>query len=134
MTKTLTESLCNEALPRRHTATRPAPSPLPPTARLSPEQREFAATRRDVARQERGTRERPDALTAGTAGTAKLAALEGRPMMGGYSYGYGTEYGMERRLRTAVVSTVSGGTSEMQRDPARCGEIQRDIVGKRLGL
>ncbi|MGW7516530.1 acyl-CoA dehydrogenase family protein [Streptomyces sp. NPDC054796] len=53
---------------------------------------------------------------------AKQAALEGMQMMGGY--GYATEYDMERYLRTAVVSTVYGGTSE----------IQRDIIGKTYGL
>jgi alkylation response protein AidB-like acyl-CoA dehydrogenase len=35
-----------------------------------------------------------------------------------------TEYGMERPLRATVVSTVYGGTSE----------IQRDIIGKIYGL
>ncbi len=54
--------------------------------------------------------------------TAKLAALEGVQMMGGY--GYATEYDMERQLRTAVVTTIYGGTSE----------IQRDIISKTLGL
>ncbi|MEV6751450.1 acyl-CoA dehydrogenase family protein [Streptomyces sp. NPDC051214] len=54
--------------------------------------------------------------------TAKRAALEGMQMMGGY--GYATEYDMERHLRAAVVSTVYGGTSE----------IQRDIIGKCYGL
>ncbi|MER6995534.1 acyl-CoA dehydrogenase family protein [Streptomyces sp. NPDC000410] len=54
--------------------------------------------------------------------TAKRAALEGMQMMGGY--GYATEYEMERHLRTAVVSTVYGGTSE----------IQRDIIGRSYGL
>ncbi|PSM38023.1 acyl-CoA dehydrogenase [Streptomyces dioscori] len=54
--------------------------------------------------------------------TAKRAALEGMQMMGGY--GYATEYDMERHLRAAVVSTVYGGTSE----------IQRDIIGKTYGL
>lgn len=53
---------------------------------------------------------------------AKQAALEGMQMMGGY--GYATEYEMERLLRTTVVSTVFGGTSE----------IQRDIIGKTYGL
>ncbi|MFI0469135.1 acyl-CoA dehydrogenase family protein [Saccharopolyspora sp. 5N102] len=53
---------------------------------------------------------------------AKHVALEGMQMMGGY--GYATEYGMESLLRSAVVSTVYGGTSE----------IQRDIIGKTLGL
>ncbi|WP_405962260.1 acyl-CoA/acyl-ACP dehydrogenase [Streptomyces sp. NBC_00723] len=54
--------------------------------------------------------------------TAKRVALECMQMMGGY--GYATEYGMERHLRAAVVSTVYGGTSE----------IQRDIIGKSYGL
>jgi alkylation response protein AidB-like acyl-CoA dehydrogenase len=54
--------------------------------------------------------------------TAKRAALEGMQMMGGY--GYTTEFDMERHLRTAVVSTVYGGTSE----------IQRDVIGRTYGL
>ncbi len=54
--------------------------------------------------------------------TAKLATLEGVQMMGGY--GYAVEYDMERQLRTAVVTTIYGGTSE----------IQRDIISKTLGL
>ncbi|MGA5760250.1 acyl-CoA dehydrogenase family protein [Nonomuraea bangladeshensis] len=53
---------------------------------------------------------------------AKALALDGMQMMGGY--GYATEYGMERLLRSTVVSTVYGGTSE----------IQRDIIGKSYGL
>ncbi|QUH03058.1 acyl-CoA/acyl-ACP dehydrogenase [Saccharopolyspora erythraea] len=53
---------------------------------------------------------------------AKHVALEGMQMMGGY--GYATEYGMESLLRSTVVSTVYGGTSE----------IQRDIIGKSYGL
>jgi alkylation response protein AidB-like acyl-CoA dehydrogenase len=53
---------------------------------------------------------------------AKTMALDGMQMMGGY--GYATEYGMERLLRSTVVSTVYGGTSE----------IQRDIIGKTYGL
>lgn len=54
--------------------------------------------------------------------TAKRVALEGMQMMGGY--GYATEYDMERHLRATVVSTVYGGTSE----------IQRDIIGRSYGL
>jgi isovaleryl-CoA dehydrogenase len=54
--------------------------------------------------------------------TAKRATLEGLQMMGGY--GYAVEYDMERQVRTAVVTTIYGGTSE----------IQRDIIGKTLGL
>src|SRR3954467_153176 len=54
--------------------------------------------------------------------TAKRAALEGMQMMGGY--GYATEYDMERHVRSALVTTIFGGTSE----------IQRDIIGKTYGL
>ncbi|MEU8654202.1 acyl-CoA dehydrogenase family protein [Streptomyces sp. NPDC048737] len=53
---------------------------------------------------------------------AKHVTLEGMQMMGGY--GYATEYGMEALLRSTVVSTVYGGTSE----------IQREIIGKTYGL
>ncbi|MBZ4414728.1 acyl-CoA/acyl-ACP dehydrogenase [Myxococcus sp. MISCRS1] len=54
--------------------------------------------------------------------TAKRVALEGVQMMGGY--GYATEFDMESHLRATVISTVYGGTSE----------IQRDIIGKTFGL
>ncbi|MFP2925039.1 acyl-CoA dehydrogenase family protein [Pyxidicoccus sp. 3LG] len=54
--------------------------------------------------------------------TAKRVALEGMQMMGGY--GYALEYDMESHLRATVISTVYGGTSE----------IQRDIIGKTFGL
>jgi alkylation response protein AidB-like acyl-CoA dehydrogenase len=53
---------------------------------------------------------------------AKRVALDGMQMMGGY--GYAVEYDMEHHVRTAVVTTIYGGTSE----------IQRDIIGKTLGL
>jgi isovaleryl-CoA dehydrogenase len=53
---------------------------------------------------------------------AKRCALEGMQIMGGY--GYATEYPMERYLRSAVVGTVYGGTSE----------IQKNIIAKTLGL
>jgi isovaleryl-CoA dehydrogenase len=43
-------------------------------------------------------------------------------MAGGY--GYATEYPMQRHLRAAVVTTIYGGTSE----------IQRNIIAKTLGL
>jgi alkylation response protein AidB-like acyl-CoA dehydrogenase len=52
----------------------------------------------------------------------KQVALEGMQMMGGY--GYATEYPMEGHVRRALVGTIYGGTSE----------IQRDIIGKTLGL
>jgi isovaleryl-CoA dehydrogenase len=53
---------------------------------------------------------------------AKRCALEGVQIMGGY--GYATEYPMERHLRAAVVTTIYGGTSE----------IQKNIIAKTLGL
>ncbi len=53
---------------------------------------------------------------------AKQAALEGIQMMGGM--GYTVEAGMEEQFRAAVVGTIAGGTSE----------IQRDIIAKTLGL
>jgi alkylation response protein AidB-like acyl-CoA dehydrogenase len=53
---------------------------------------------------------------------AKRCALEGVQIMGGY--GYANEYPMERHLRTAVVTTIYGGTSE----------IQKNIIAKTLGL
>jgi alkylation response protein AidB-like acyl-CoA dehydrogenase len=53
---------------------------------------------------------------------AKRVALEGMQMMGGY--GYATEYDMEGHVRRTLVSTIYGGTSE----------IQREIVAKTYGL
>lgn len=54
--------------------------------------------------------------------TAQKAAREGMQMMGGY--GYSSEYDMERLVRQTLVSTIYGGTSE----------IQRNIIAKTLGL
>jgi isovaleryl-CoA dehydrogenase len=54
--------------------------------------------------------------------TAKRVALEGMQMMGGY--GYACEYDMEGHVRRTVVSTIYGGTSE----------VQRDIIGRTYGL
>src|ERR671920_2331291 len=78
----------------------------------------------------RMTDEDPDRMLPQEASMAKLAAtelakrcaLEGMQIMGGY--GYATEYPIERYLRSAVVGTIYGGTSE----------IQRNIVAKTLGL
>ena len=76
------------------------------------------------------TDEDPDRMLPQEASMAKLAAtelakkcaLEGMQAMGGY--GYATEYPMESYLRGAVVGTIYGGTSE----------IQRNIIAKTLGL
>ena len=53
---------------------------------------------------------------------AKRTTIEGMQLMGGY--GYSSEYDMERLVRSAMVSTIYGGTSE----------IQRTIIAKTLGL
>lgn len=53
---------------------------------------------------------------------ARKMALEGMQMMGGY--GYATEYDMVGHVRVALVSTIYGGTSE----------IQREIIAKTYGL
>ena len=53
---------------------------------------------------------------------AKRTTVEGMQLMGGY--GYSAEYDMERLVRAAMVSTIYGGTSE----------IQRGIIAKTLGL
>ncbi|GID90724.1 acyl-CoA dehydrogenase family protein [Amorphoplanes digitatis] len=54
--------------------------------------------------------------------TARRVTLDAMQMMGGY--GYATEYDMERLVRASIVSTVYGGTSE----------IQREIIAKTYGL
>lgn len=53
---------------------------------------------------------------------AKVVALHGMQILGGY--GYMNEYDMERYLREAVVGTVYGGTSQ----------IQKNIIARELGL
>jgi isovaleryl-CoA dehydrogenase len=53
---------------------------------------------------------------------AKRTALEGMQMMGGY--GYADEYDMEGHVRHTLVTTIYGGTSE----------IQREIISRSLGL
>jgi butyryl-CoA dehydrogenase len=54
--------------------------------------------------------------------TAKMLALEGVQLMGGY--GYATEYEMERHLRDAISPTIYAGTNE----------IQREIISSTFGL
>jgi len=81
----------------------------------------------DVARR---TEAEPDRVLPREASMAKLkvtevakrVALDGMQMMGGY--GYAAEYGMERHVRNTLAGTIYGGTSE----------VQRDIIGKTLGL
>jgi isovaleryl-CoA dehydrogenase len=76
------------------------------------------------------TDEDPDTMLPQQASMVKLfvtevtkrAALEGMQMMGGY--GYSSEYDMERLVRSSLVSTIYGGTSE----------VQRNIIAKTLGL
>jgi alkylation response protein AidB-like acyl-CoA dehydrogenase len=53
---------------------------------------------------------------------AKHAALEGVQLMGGN--GYSVEFGMEQQVRKALAPPIYGGANE----------IQRDIIGKSLGL
>ena len=91
---------------------------------------ELAQTRLLVRWVARLTDEDPGRMLPQEASMAKLAAtelakrcaLEGMQILGGY--GYAKEYAMERHLRSAVVTTVYGGTSE----------IQRNIIAKTLGL
>ncbi len=52
----------------------------------------------------------------------KRMALEAMQMMGGA--GYAVEYGMEHHVRVALVTTIYGGTSE----------IQREIIARSYGL
>jgi len=53
---------------------------------------------------------------------ARRTALAGMQMLGGY--GYASEYDMERLVRQALVATIYGGTSE----------IQRSIIARSYGL
>lgn len=72
----------------------------------------------------------PDRMLPREASMAKLAAtelakratLDGVQIMGGY--GYASEYPMQRYLRAALVTTIYGGTSE----------IQKNIIARTLGL
>jgi isovaleryl-CoA dehydrogenase len=91
---------------------------------------EIAKTRLLVRWVARLTDEDPSRMLPQEASMAKLAAtelakrcaLEGVQIAGGY--GYATEYPMEGHLRSAVVTTIYGGTSE----------IQKNIIAKTLGL
>jgi len=91
---------------------------------------EIEATRLMVYAVARAADREPDRVLAREASMVKLKstevakkmAIEGMQMMGGY--GYATEFDMEKHLRSAIISTVYGGTNE----------IQRDIIGKTFGL
>jgi alkylation response protein AidB-like acyl-CoA dehydrogenase len=91
---------------------------------------ELVKTRLLVRWVARLTDEDPDRMLPAEASMAKLAAtelakrcaLEAVQMGGGA--GYATEYPMEGHLREAVVTTIYGGTSE----------IQRGIIARALGL
>jgi alkylation response protein AidB-like acyl-CoA dehydrogenase len=54
--------------------------------------------------------------------TFKKTTLEAVQLMGGY--GFGSEFGMEQQLRTAIAPTIYGGANE----------VQREIVARGLGL
>ncbi|AMM20941.1 acyl-CoA dehydrogenase [Frondihabitans sp. PAMC 28766] len=54
--------------------------------------------------------------------TFKKTTLEAVQLMGGY--GFGSEWGMEQQLRTAIAPTIYGGANE----------VQREIVARGLGL
>jgi isovaleryl-CoA dehydrogenase len=91
---------------------------------------ELEATRQLVYGVAAAVEANPDRTLAREASMAKLkatelakrAALEGMQMMGGY--GYATEYDMEAHVRHTLVTTIYGGTSE----------IQREIIARSLGL
>ncbi|WP_018180162.1 acyl-CoA dehydrogenase family protein [Jongsikchunia kroppenstedtii] len=57
-----------------------------------------------------------------TTEVAKTMAIDSMQMMGGY--GYSTEFEAERIMRSAIIGTVVGGASE----------VQRDIISKTYGL
>ena len=91
---------------------------------------ELEATRELVYGVARAVEANPGRMLAREASMAKLkatelakrTALEGMQMMGGY--GYATEYDMEGHVRHALVTTIYGGASE----------IQREIIARSLGL
>ncbi|MBV9944546.1 MAG: acyl-CoA/acyl-ACP dehydrogenase [Solirubrobacterales bacterium] len=91
---------------------------------------ELQATRDLVYGVARAVEAKPDRMLPREASMAKLKAtelakriaLEGMQMMGGY--GYATEYDMEAHVRHALVTTIYGGASE----------IQREIIARSLGL
>ncbi|MGB3697008.1 MAG: acyl-CoA dehydrogenase family protein [Gordonia sp. (in: high G+C Gram-positive bacteria)] len=98
--------------------------------RMADHATEIACTRELVYSVARAADAHPDKLMPREASMVKLKATEtskamtidGMQMMGGY--GYATEFDAERLMRSAIISTVFGGTNE----------IQRDIIGKTYGL
>lgn len=98
--------------------------------RLADHATEIECTKLLVYRVAQLADENPTKLFPREASMAKLKATEvskamtidAMQMMGGY--GYATEFDAERQMRGAIISTVYGGTNE----------IQRDIIGKTFGL
>ncbi|WP_132991645.1 acyl-CoA dehydrogenase family protein [Gordonia zhaorongruii] len=98
--------------------------------RLADHATEIECTRELVYSVAKAADANPDKLMPREASMVKLKATEvskamtidGMQMMGGY--GYATEFDAERLMRGAIISTVFGGTNE----------IQRDVIGKTYGL
>ncbi|GEE03457.1 acyl-CoA dehydrogenase [Gordonia spumicola] len=98
--------------------------------RMADHATEIACTRELVYSVAKAADANPDKLMPREASMVKLKATEtskamtidGMQMMGGY--GYAKEFDAERLMRGAIISTVFGGTNE----------IQRDLIGKTYGL
>ncbi|WP_341267241.1 MULTISPECIES: acyl-CoA dehydrogenase family protein [Gordonia] len=98
--------------------------------RMADHATEIACTRELVYSVAKAADANPDKLMPREASMVKLKATEtskamtidGMQMMGGY--GYAKEFDAERLMRGAIISTVFGGTNE----------IQRDVIGKTYGL
>ncbi len=98
--------------------------------RMADHATEIAATKELIYSLAKASDENPGTMMPREASMVKLKATEvskamtidGMQMMGGY--GYAKEFDAERLMRAAIISTVYGGTNE----------IQRDIIGKTYGL
>ncbi|GAC57109.1 putative acyl-CoA dehydrogenase [Gordonia hirsuta DSM 44140 = NBRC 16056] len=98
--------------------------------RMADHATEIAATKELIYALAQASDANPGKMMAREASMVKLKATEvskamtidGMQMMGGY--GYAKEFDAERLMRGAIISTVFGGTNE----------IQRDIIGKTYGL
>lgn len=98
--------------------------------RMADHATEIAATKELIYALAKASDDNPGKMMPREASMVKLKATEvskamtidGMQMMGGY--GYAKEFDAERLMRGAIISTVFGGTNE----------IQRDIIGKTYGL